>query len=198
MIEHVLVRGRTVKKRFFIALISGFLFLGALLTFFGAGGVAYAVPIGGVGNFSVTFDKLVGDGFKLYGGLGESGEAKQTPIFVNELDHATIYGLHIAKDFSLPGMGTLRVNITSDKPVKITGLIQKARTIRADAEFNKMTMKENYVGDVKDPIKKVSKEFTQDSQSITLKNGSLDTTYLFQKAIELPGLKVSFQHIDSK
>ena len=196
MNESIMVKGHIVKKRFFVALLSGLLFLSALLTFYGVGGVAYAVPIGGVGSFSVKFDKLEGDGFKLYGGVSESGDQKQIPVFVNELDHATIYGLLISKDISIPGFGKLRVKITSDKPVKITGLTQKARMISADAEFQKMTIADNYVGDVNDPLEKVSKEFTQGANSIVLKNGSLDTTYLFQKAIELPGLKVSFEHID--
>ncbi|MFC4618793.1 DUF6230 family protein [Camelliibacillus cellulosilyticus] len=195
MTETVSIHGRTVKKRFWIALIAGFLFLGALLTVFGVSGTAYAIPLSGVGSFTVQFDKLVGEDFKLYGGLSESGNSKTTPVAVNDIKHATVYGLHIYKDIDIPGMGTLRVNIKSSNPVEINGLIQKANLINGDAVFDSLLVKDNYVGDIKDPMEKVSKEFTQESNKITLKNGNLSTVYLFQKTVSLPGMKVYFEKI---
>ncbi|WP_233130483.1 hypothetical protein [Geobacillus sp. FJAT-46040] len=60
----VIIGGRTAKKPLIAALLGGFLLLGALLSIFGLTGVAYAVPISGVGEFTVQFDKLNGSGYK--------------------------------------------------------------------------------------------------------------------------------------
>ena len=58
--ETVIVGGQTVRKKLVYALLGGFLFLGSLLAIFGITGVAYAMPLSGVGEFTVKFDKMVG------------------------------------------------------------------------------------------------------------------------------------------
>lgn len=190
--ETVIIGGQTVKKKLIFALLGGFLFLGTLLGIFGITGVAYAVPLSGFGEFTVKFDQMDGTGFKLYGGLADGGSKKNNPVAVNEIDHATIKGLVISKEF--PALG-IRVNISSasDTPVQIDGLIQKATVVSGDASFSNLTMKENYVGDEKDPVAASAKEFTQDAGTISIKNGVLQTLYLFQKTVSLPSMKVSFE-----
>lgn len=192
--EPVIIGGQTVKKRLVIALVGGFLFLGSLLALFGITGVAYAVPVSGIGNFDVQFEKLVGTGFKLYGGVSDGGNVKGLPVAVNEMKHATITGLVISKEFPLLN---LRAVIKSDKPVEIDGLIQKATQINGDAKFSSLTMAESYVGDIKNPLEAASKEFTQDAETITIDNGKLQTLYLFQQAVTLNGMQVYFEKIDS-
>jgi len=190
--KSVIVGGHTAKKPLLIALLGGFLFLGTLLSIFGLTGVAYALPLGGVGEFTVQFDKLNGQGFKMYGGMAESGETKQTPVFVNEIKNANIQGLKISKDFEALG---LRVVIESSGTVSIDGLVQKATQINGNISFGNLTMKENYVGDVQDPIQKAAQEFTQGADSITIDNGNLKTVYLFQQKVSLPGMKVYFEKL---
>lgn len=192
--EPIIIGGHTVKKKFLITLLGGFLFLASLLTIYGINGVAYATPLSGVGEFTVKFDKLVGKGFKLYGGIADGGTTKNNPVAVNEMDHATITGLEISKD--IPALG-IRVVIASDKPVEIDGLIQKATLINGSATFSNMTMAENYIGDIKNPYEAVAKEFTQGSDTITIDNGDLKTLYLFQKTVTLPGMKVYFEKLSN-
>jgi hypothetical protein len=189
--EAVIIGGQTVKKRLVFALLGGFLFLGLLLGIFGVTGVAAAVPLSGVGEFSVTFDKMVGTGFKLYGGVADGASTHNNPVAVNEMDHATINGLVISKD--IPALG-VRVVIKSDKPVEIDGLIQKATLINGDASFSNMVMAENYVADL-DPRVRPAKEFTQGADTITILKGDLKTLYLFQRAVTLNGMQVSFERL---
>ncbi|PDM39132.1 MULTISPECIES: DUF6230 family protein [unclassified Geobacillus] len=189
----VIIGGHTAKKPLMIALLSGFLFLGMLLSLFGLTGMAYAVPLSGFGEFTVKFDKMVGTGFNLYGGVADGAEKQNVPVAVNELQHATINGLEISKDIPLLG---IRVVITSDQPVEIDGLVQKATLINGSATFTNLTMKENYVGNIKDPAEKAAKEFTQNANQIVIKNGDLKTLYLFQKTVTLPGMKVYFEKIN--
>lgn len=191
--EAVIVGGQTIKKKLIMALVGGFLLLGSLLTVYGINGVAYAAPISGFGEFTVKFNKLVGTNFKLYGGMANGAKVKNLPVAVNEMDHATITGLEISKD--IPALG-IRVVITSDQPVQIDGLIQKATLINGSATFNNLTMSENYVGDIADPMQAVAQEFTQGANSITIENGDLKTLYLFQRTVSLPGMKVYFEKLN--
>lgn len=49
--------GTTVKKKFLIAFLTGSLALGGLLAAFGFTGTAFALPLGGIGDFYVEFDE---------------------------------------------------------------------------------------------------------------------------------------------
>ncbi|MEH7107120.1 DUF6230 family protein [Bacillus sp. JJ1764] len=190
--ESIIIGGQTVKKKLLFALLGGFVFLGTLLGIFGITGVAVAAPLSGFGEFTVKFDKMVGDGFQLYGGLADGAETKNNPVAVNVIKHAKIDGLEISKEIKALG---IRVVISSDSTVNIDGLIQKATLINGNASFSNMEMKENYVADIKDPFEKVAKEFTQGADTITIENGDLKTLYLFQQKVSLPGMKVYFEKI---
>lgn len=195
--EAIIVGGKTVKKKLMLALLGGFLFLGSLITLFGVTGVAYAVPLAGVGEFTVKFDEMVGKGFKLYGGVADGGYSHNNPVAVNDIDSATIKGLQISKDFPLLH---LRAVIEASQPVEITGLTQKATLINGDATFTDLKMQENYVGDTAptnaaQALADAAKEFTQDAGTITIKNGDLKTLYLFQQSVNLSGMKVYFERI---
>jgi hypothetical protein len=196
--ETVIVGGQTVKRKLVYALLGGFLFLGMLLSIFGLTGVAVAAPLSGFGEFTVKFDKMVGEGFQLYGGVADGATTKNNPVAVNAIDKATINGLEISK--AIPALG-IRVVISSDKPVVINGLLQKATMVNGDATFEELTMAENYIGDydLTDPkqrMEAISKEFTQKANTITIENGNLQTLYLFQKTVSLPGMKVYFEKLN--
>jgi hypothetical protein len=193
--ESVIIGGKTVRKKLVFALLGGFLFFGSLLGLFGITGVAAAVPI--VGDFDVSFTKMVGEGFQLYGSVADSALKQKVPVAVNEIDKATITGLTISKD--VPALG-VRVVITTDKPVEITGLLQKATSITGDATFEDLTMAEKYIGDrnLADPAvfaQALGEEFTQKAPKVTILNGKIKTLYLFQKTVTLNGMKVSFEKL---
>jgi hypothetical protein len=194
--EAVIIGGQTAKKKLFIALLGGFVFFGSLLGLFGITGVAAAVPI--VGDFTVSFDKMVGEGFQLYGSVADSALKQNNPVAVNEIDKATITNLKISKD--VPALG-VRVVITSNQPVEITGLVQKATDIKGDASFEELTMAEKYIADqnLADPAvfaKALSQEFTQKAPKVTIINGSIKTLFLFQKTVTLNGMHVSFESLN--
>lgn len=195
--ESVIIGGQTVKKRLVFALLGGFLFLASLLGLFGITGVAAAVPIDAIGEFTVAFNKMEGENFKLYGSIADGALTHKNTVSVTELDKATINGLEISK--KIPALG-IRVVITSDKPVEITGLIQKATEVKGDASFSNLTMSENYIGarNLSDPVefaKALGDEFTQTAPKVTILNGELKTLYLFQKTVTLNGMKVSFEKL---
>jgi hypothetical protein len=189
--ESQIVTGRTVKKKFFAALIAGFLMLGGLAAAFGISGVAFAMPIGGIGNFHVKFDKLVGTNFKFFPKLGETGNKDKAPMVRNKIDKATVYGLHIYKNITLPGGNKIRLNIMADKPVQIKGLIQDARYISGNFQFDDLAIAEHNTNDF-------TKEFTQEANKLTIKDSNIVTDYLFQSMVTLNGTKIFVEDISDK
>jgi hypothetical protein len=182
-----LVEGSTNKKVFWSSLASGVLLLGLLLVTFGLSGVAYAVPIAGVGDFYVEFDKLVGTGYKFYPKMGETSRETSAPQGTNLIDNLTIDNLHLYKDFQVGGQW-IRVNIVSSQPVQITGLQQDAGLIEANAKFQNLTLQEKKNDDW-------TKQFQQTSSNITLEKAKLKTHYLFQKTMSMNGMKLTVERI---
>jgi hypothetical protein len=185
--QQVQVKGNFSKKAFWTSMASGFLLLGLLLISFGISGVAYAVPIAGVGDFMVKFDKLEGTGYKFYPKLGETSSSDATPQGTNLIKDLTITNLQLYKDFKLGGK-TIRVKITASKPVKITGLQQDAGLIEANATFSNLTLREKHSSDWQ-------KQFEQTSTKITLENASLKTHYLFQETINMSGMRLTVEEL---
>ncbi|RFU60506.1 DUF6230 family protein [Bacillus sp. V59.32b] len=186
--QEVQVKSGFSKKAFWTSMASGFLLLGLLLVSFGISGVAYAVPIAGVGDFYVKFDKLEGTGYTFFPKLGETSSSDSTPQGTNLIKDVTITNLQLYKDFKVNGE-TIRVKITASKPVKITGLQHDAGLIEANATFQNLTLKENNSDDW-------TKQFEQTSSKIILEDANLKTHYLFQETINMGGMKLTVDKIN--
>lgn len=182
-----LVEGSTNKKVFWTSMATGVLLLGLLLVSFGLSGVAYAVPIAGVGDFYVKFDKLQGTGYKFYPKMGETSSETSAPQGTNLIDNLTIDNLQLYKDFKVGGQW-IRVKIVASKPVQISGLQQDAGLIEANAKFQNLTLQEKKSDDW-------TKQFQQTSSNIILENASLKTHYLFQKTISMNGMRLTVERI---
>ncbi|MRG86285.1 DUF6230 family protein [Salinibacillus xinjiangensis] len=182
------MEGKTNKKVFFTAFGSGILALGILLMSIGLSGVAYAVPIAGVGDFYVEFDRLEGTGYEFYPKLGETSAADSAPQGTNLIDELTIENLKLYKDFDI-GDGWIRVKITASKPVQIEGLQHDAGMIQANASFQDLVLEENNSDNWQE-------QFQQTSSSIVLKDAKLKTHYLFQEKMNMNGMKLTVDYID--
>lgn len=187
--EKNMTMGKTAKKKFLIAFLTGFLSLGGLMAAFGFSGTAFALPLGGIGDFYVEFDKLEGTGFKLLPHIGETGNSDAEPMVRNVIDDVTITNLHIYKDLQLPTGGWVRFHIRANGPTTISGLIQDARLIDADLSFDKLAIKEKNTDDF-------ATNWSQSADTITIKDATLVTDYLFQEAVSLEGAKISVEKID--
>jgi len=184
-----LLEGKTSKKVFWSALAAGFLALSLLLVSFGISGVAYAVPIAGVGDFYVEFDRLEGQGYTFYPKMGETSSSDAAPQGTNLIDTLTITNLQLYKDFQVGDGNWIRVKITASKPVQISGLQHDAGLIEANAKFENQVLEENNSTDWQ-------KQFQLSSSSIVLENAKLKTHYLFQKTINMNGMRLSVEKIE--
>lgn len=188
--------GKTVKKKFLAALVGGFLLLGGMAAVFGITGTAFALPLGGMGDFNVEFDKLQGNGFELSPHIGETGKSDATPLVRNEIDSATVNGLHIYKDLKMPNGKWIRVNIKTSKPTKIKGLIQDAHFVDANLKFNEGLAVEEHNTSGMSAAKAFKKNWGQKADEVTITDGKIVTDYLFQNMVNLAGAKISIANID--
>lgn len=186
--------GRTVKKKFFITLFSGFMLFGILIGTVGFTGTVFAVPLGGMGDFYVVFDELEGEGFELNPHIGETGNADEAPLVRNQMDRATIENLHIYKDLKMPGGGWVRVNITADEPTQIDGLIQDARFIDANLMFDDMAIAQTDTSQMT-MEEAFQQNWTHDAETVTITDAKIVTDYLFQNMVSLNGAEISLEHI---
>lgn len=185
--------GSIVKWKLFTALLIGFLFLGLLAATFGITSTVFGLPIGGMGEFYVAFDRLEGTGFFLNSNIEERGEPDQAPIVRNEIEGATVYGLHIYKDLQLPMIGWIRLNIKSSEPTTIKGLVQEARFIEANVDFENLGITEH------DMTQLTAGEslWEQNADVVSITDAKIVTDYLFQDFVSLTGMTISIEQIKS-
>ncbi|WP_449619850.1 DUF6230 family protein [Robertmurraya sp. Marseille-Q9965] len=185
--ENRITVSKTIKKKFSIALVSGLLALGVLISVFGFTGSAFAVPLGGIGDFYVEFDKLQGTQFQLLPHVGETGNSNAEPMVRNKMDTAKITNLHIYKDLKLPTGNWVRFHVRAGETT-IKGLIHDARFIDADFNFSELAIKETNTSDF-------TKNWGQSATSITITDAKIVTDYLFQSMVSLGGAKISVEKI---
>jgi len=187
--------GYTNKKIVFAAILAGFLSLVGIIASFGVTSTVFALPVGGMGDFYVKFEKLEGKGFSLHPHIGETNESKEAPLIRNIIDEATIEGLHIFKEVKLPGDHWIRINITTPEPTVVKGLIQDAKAVDANLSFKNMEIKQKNTSKLS--AKEAFKQnWTHQANTITITDGEISTAYLFQSTVSLKGAQISVESID--
>lgn len=189
MQENVMIVGQVAKKKFLIALLAGFLAFGGIAAFFGLTTTAFALPLGGMGDFYVELDELKGTGFHLQPHIGETGSSDAEPMVRNIIDKVEIKGLTIYKDLKLPTGNWIRVNVKAPS-ASIQGLTQDARFIDANLGFTDMSIAEKNSDNI-------AENWTHDAKTVTITDAKIVTDYLFQNLVSLDGAKISIDKIDA-
>ncbi|MBT2218119.1 LPXTG cell wall anchor domain-containing protein [Virgibacillus dakarensis] len=186
--------GSTIKKKFFLSLLGGLLIFGSFIATLGFTGTVFALPLGGMGDFYVKFDKLEGEGFTLNPQIGETGNQDAAPLVRNQMDSATIENLHIYKDLKLPTGNWIRVNIKANQPTIIEGLIQDARFIDANLTFDDMAIEQTNTASMS-VEEAFQKNWTQNANLVTITDAKIVTDYLFQNMVTLNGAEIFLESI---
>lgn len=186
--------GLTAKRKFMIALLGGLFLFGSFIATMGFTGTVLAMPLGGLGDFHVSFDKLEGEGFALSPEIGETGNESDAPLVRNEIDKAVIDNLHIYKDLKLPTGGWVRINVKANEPTIIEGLIQDARFIDADLAFDELAIKQTNTEGMSDE-EVFKNNWTHDAETVTISDGEIVTAYLYQNMVTLADAKIYIEHI---
>jgi hypothetical protein len=167
------------------ALMGALAMVGALLAGVLNGGVALALPLAGVGTFTIDASQINITHFKLMPRIGQlSSDGSNAPETQVSLD-CTIEKLKLYKDVTVPGGGKIRVLIQTDQEVHANGLVMNMTALQALAAFKQLTIAQN--GEVSNAIQ----QFSLSAPQLTLVNPHIQTTYLYTNSITLPGLSVS-------
>lgn len=169
------------------------------------GGLAYAVPVSGVGGFTITADSIEGENAVVYPQVGETSEQSERSMSVVELQSATIENLRITKTVSFPGVGERQVVITAEDTVETDALMLKTSSVFAeDSTLTGLQLDEN-------PTSEASREFVisaggaDDAQSartvdiqgdnpgLSIQSAELQSHYLVTNQISIPGLSVTVE-----
>ena len=171
-----------------------------------ASGTAYAVPLAGIGGFTIEADKVTSEEVIIYPGVDDTSERSAYPMAVVEQKNVRIEGLRQIKELdvgSMPGLsGKARIVITSDETVTADEQVLKASKIEAEsATFNGQVIDEH---DSDDPTRKFdissgsfegrTVDVSKDGPAQTLKNVEIQAHYLASNQISLPGMELSVQY----
>lgn len=172
-------------KWFWLSMVTALSLLFLLVMGIWAGGVALAVPIGGIGGFFIEADQIQISNFKLLPKVGETSDRASSPQGSAQLD-AVIKKLKLYKDLNVPGVGKVRVLITASGDVKASGLVLDLSKLEADASFNQLKVAEKYSRDWQ-------KKFGLSSPNLVLNKPVIQGHYLYANRISLPGMALKFE-----
>ncbi|WP_380705456.1 DUF6230 family protein [Salinithrix halophila] len=176
------------RKWFWTCLTISLTVLSLIVSGLFAGGVAAAVPIAGIGGFSIEADRIVITDFKLLPKVGPTSEKKAVPQVATQMD-AKIRGLRLYKDLHMPGQGKVRILVTASGEVISKGMVLDMSKLTGDHDFKKLTIKEKTSNDFR-------QKFGMDAPDLVLTNPKMRGHYLFNNSISLPGMKLELKKLD--
>lgn len=196
---------REVTAKAFGGGVAGLLLVALLIM---QSGVAFAVPIAGVGGFTIQADSIEGNNLYLYPGVDDTSEMEGYPMAVTEFTSVKIEGLVLQKEFSdLPAIpGNARVQITATDTVTSDAMMLKMSKLEAgDSTFRGLSVDENHAQQATRKIGLRAPANFEDQQGrsidlgaenpgITLQDADIQAHYLATNRIEIPGITLSVQY----
>ncbi|MFB6163744.1 MAG: DUF6230 family protein [Haloarculaceae archaeon] len=169
-------------------------------------GTAYAVPLAGVGGFTIHAKEIRGYGAYIYGGVDDTSNSDAVPMAVTELQHSEIDGLRLVKTQSLdafPGIsGTMRITISASDTVTTGQQILKYTYLKADtATLRRQVIDETNTDNPRkqfaisargENTSGVTVDINQhgNQPGLVLKDATINAHYLATNHITLPGQKI--------
>lgn len=189
------------------ASIGALALIGVLLA---ASGVAYAVPLAGVGGFTVEADEIRGESMFMYPGVEETSETDAQPVAVTEMQSTEIDGLTLTKEMSadpLPGLsGTMRVVISQggNETVETGQQMLKFSSLQAEeSEFSGQVVNEHNSDNPSEQFDVSAPGDAQDGRTVNisgsepglvLRNAEIQAHYLAVSSISIPDLEISVEY----
>ena len=189
------------------ASIGALALIGVLLA---VSGVAYAVPLAGVGGFTIEAEEIRGEGMYIYPGVEETSERDAQPVAVTELQGTEIEGLVLTKEMDaspMPGVdGTVTFVIESagNETVETDEQMLKYSELHAEeSEFSGQVINEYNEDDPREEFDITAPGDAQEGKTInisgeepgmTLRNVEITGHYLAVSSISIPDLEFSVEH----
>ncbi|MFB6172613.1 MAG: DUF6230 family protein [Haloarculaceae archaeon] len=171
-----------------------------------ASGTAYAMPVAGVGGFTIKAKKVTSQQVVIYPGVDDTSERSAYPMAVVEQKGVEIEGLRMIKELDvspMPGLsGNARLVISSSGTVTADQQVLKFSRLDAEkATFNGQIVDERASDD---PSRKFeissgsydgrTVDISDDGPAQVLRNATINAHYLASNQISMPGMQFSVQY----
>lgn len=115
-------------------------------------GVAYALPLAGIGGFTVSADRITSDGMTLYHGVGDTSEIDAYPQAIVELTETEMIDMSLTKTMDVSGVpglsGTAKLRIDSAGRTQGSAVVVKSSALTANgATFEQFAIDERNTTD---------------------------------------------------
>jgi hypothetical protein len=138
--EGDLAQGRTRWRRFAVLAGASTVAVGGILFAMSTGAIAASFAVSGQ-TFTVTADKLVGDGFVQYGGLATESSGAAHPVAISGIKSAKLYNLcQSVKVPNLPVVLVIKAGGDPAKPAEATDLLIDMDSLSGDATFDNINI----------------------------------------------------------
>lgn len=173
---------------------------------------AYAVPLAGIGGFTIKADELTAESAFIYPGVDDTSNQAAYPMAVVEQKDVKIENLRLLKTFdvsNVPGLsGNARVVITASDTVTVDQQMIKVSNIQAEtATFNQQVIDESNSDDPANQFGiwsgNAAEEKVQDGRIVDLNNEgpaqrltntTITAHYLASSSISIPGMSLEVQY----
>jgi hypothetical protein len=202
------------KRTFGKSLGASFAVLVVIALLVMSSGVAYAVPLAGIGGFTIQADKLTAESAVIYPGVDDTSNQEAYPMAVVEQKDVSIEGLRLMKSLdvsSIPGLsGNARIVMTANGTVTADQQMVKVSNLNAEtATFNQQVIDESnsddpsrafgiWMGDASESQNKLQNgrivDLSSDGPAQKLVNANIQAHYLASSSISLPGLNLKVQY----
>lgn len=204
------------KRIFGKGMGASFAVLAAIALLVMSTGTAYAVPLAGIGGFTIQADKLTAESAIIYPGVDDTSNQDAYPMAVIEQKDVKIKGMKLMKEINvakMPGLsGNARIVMTADGTVTADQQMVKVSNIDAKtATFNQQVIDESnsnnpsqsfgiWMGDASKKQDKLQNgrlvDMNNDGPAQKLTNATITAHYLASSSISLPGLSLQVQYDD--
>lgn len=177
-------------------------------------GSAYAVPLAGIGGFTIQADSLTAESAYIYPGVDDTSNQDAYPMAVIEQENVEIEGMELRKAMdvsTVPGLsGDARIVMTASDTVTADQQMVKVSNIEAEsAEFNQQVIDESnsnnpsdqfgiWSGDASQEQDKVQDgkmiDVSSDGPAQKLEGAEIQAHYLASSSISIPGLSLEVQY----
>ncbi len=189
-------RGRTRWGRFAIVLLSALAGAALLVVLTAQSVLAVSFAISGT-PFTVTAQKLVGQGFEQFGVLDHSiisnlpGNTNEIVLTANAIHTATL--THLCQSLTLAGL-TLRISAGfGSTPVTATDLVVDADKLSGNATFKNIDLGQDASTDTDVPgVRGPAGDFSIQATSVTITNLSQHAYAVTAGTFTLPGFSLAF------
>lgn len=175
-----------------------------------ATGTAYAVPLAGIGGFTIQAEEIRGQEAYIYAGGTDSSERSAIPAGVTELASSEIDGLKLIKKLdvgSIPGLsGQMKMVISGTDTVTTGPQMLKFSNLKADeAILRSQVIDESASDDPNEQFTIEARGDPQEAESINLQNSgdkpglvlkdvTINAHYLATNRISIPGQQISIAY----